>query len=270
LTEKYGIETKVLNQAVKRNIGRFPENFLFQLTADEFEPLRSQIVTIKPGRGQHRKYQPYVFTEQGVAMLSAILKSETAVKICIRIMEAFVEMRRLVVQNAVLFHRLDSIERRQLETDQKFEQVFKAIESKNPEPDYGIFFEGQIFYAYVFISDLFKKANQSIILIDNYVDESTLTHLTKHKRNVSVTIYTQSLTKSFILDLKKHNEQYPKIEVKSINWLFLLFKQSQILFKNKNSVTAKTCLLFEDSFFYKFINERISSLFADIKFIHHV
>ncbi len=140
LAELYGVETKVLNQAVKRNIERFPEEFMFQLTKEEFKGLRSQTVTLKTGRGRHRKYLPYVFTEQGVAMLSAVLKSETAVKISIQIMRAFVAMRKFIVKNAEIFQRLDRIEHKQLEYDKKFEAVFKALENKEYFPRRGIFF----------------------------------------------------------------------------------------------------------------------------------
>ncbi|MCX6188750.1 MAG: ORF6N domain-containing protein [Bacteroidetes bacterium] len=240
LAEMYGVETKVLNQAVKRNIERFPASFRFQITEAELnnlsrsqivtlnnsqnlrsqivtsneDSLRSQIVTLKNGRGQHIKYLPYAFTEQGVAMLSAVLKSETAVRVSIQIMEAFVEMRKLVVGNSGLFQRLDKVETKQIEADQKFEQIFKALENKEHQPDKGIFFEGQIFDSYTFVADIIKKAEKSIIIIDNYIDETILTLLTKRKKAVEATIYTKQISKQLQLDLKKHNEQYPAIEIK--------------------------------------------------------
>jgi len=158
LAEFYGVETKILNQAVKRNIERFPEEFMFQLNKEEYNSLRSQIVTLKAGRGKHRKYLPYVFTEQGVAMLSAVLKSETAVEVSIKIMRAFVVMRKFILKNAEIFQRLDRIEYKQLEYDKKFEKVFKALESKESLPKQGIFFDGQIFDAYKFVSDLIRSA----------------------------------------------------------------------------------------------------------------
>ncbi len=187
----YGVETKVLNQAVKRNSERFPEDFMFRLSEEDYKLLRSQNVTlekweylrsqnaiIEDRRGQHRKYLPYAFTEQGVAMLSAVLKSETAVKISIQIINAFVAMRRFIGANAQVFQRLDTLEIKQMETDKKMERVLNAIESKDVQPKQGIFFDGQIFDAYKFVADLIRTAQKSIILIDNYIDESVLTILT--------------------------------------------------------------------------------------------
>lgn len=222
LAEVYGVETKVLNQAVKRNIERFPESFRFQLTPIESDECsRSQIVTLnnenknkKSERGQNIKYLPFAFTEQGVAMLSSVLRSQTAVKVSIQIMNAFVEMRKIIMGNAALFQRLDKIESKQVESDLKFEQLFKALESHEPQPEKGIFFEGQIFDAYVFVADLIKKAKSDIILIDNYIDETVLTLLAKRKAGITATIYTKQLSQQLQLDLKKHNEQYPKVDIK--------------------------------------------------------
>ena len=222
LAELYGVETKVLNQAVKRNIERFPETFRFQLTVNEYnECSRSQIVTLnntnndfKIRRGQNLKYLPYAFTEQGVAMLSAVLRSETAIKVSILIMNAFVEMRKLVLGYNTLFQRLDRLEIKQIESDNKFEHIFKALENQSLQPENGIFFDGQIFDAYVFMADLIKKARQSIILIDNYIDESVFTILSKRSPNVTAVVYTKSLNAQVQLDLKKHNQQYPEIKVK--------------------------------------------------------
>lgn len=224
LAEIYGVETKVLNQAVKRNIERFPGTFRFQLAENEYNDYsRSQIVTLngrikntKLKRGQNLKYLPYAFTGQGVAMLSAVLRSETAIMVSIHIMNAFVEMRKLVLANAGLFHRLDKIEMKQLETDQKFEQVFSALESKEKAPDKGIFFEGQIFDAYVFVAELIKKATKNIILVDNYVDETVLMLLAKRNNDVMACIYTKQINPQLQSDLKKHNGQYPAIEIKTI------------------------------------------------------
>jgi hypothetical protein len=191
LAEMYGVETKVLNQAVKRNIRRFPESFRFQITEEELKSLsRSQFVTLnsnlkneKIERGKNIKYLPFAFTEQGVAMLSAVLKSETAVAVSIQIMEAFVKMRKLVLSNLELIQRLDKVEIKQIETDQKFEQIFKALENKEKQYEKGIFFDGQMFDSYIFVADIIKKAEKSIILIDNYVDETVLMLLTKRKKN---------------------------------------------------------------------------------------
>lgn len=157
LAELYNVEVKVLNQSVKRNSERFPENFMFQLTKDEFETLRSQIVTLNRGRGAHRKYLPYAFTEQGVAMLSGVLKSDTAVRVSIQIMNAFVAMRKFISSNARIFQRLDVVERKQIEHDKKFDEIFDAIQSKDIKPEKGIFFDGQIFDAYKFVSDIMLK-----------------------------------------------------------------------------------------------------------------
>ena len=239
----YRVMTKQLNRAVKRNIERFPPNFMFQLTLSEHDYLRSQFVTSKgfslrsqnatfnpddslrfqngtlnKKRGQHRKYLPYVFTEQGVAMLSGILRSNIAINVSIQIMEAFVSMRRFLSKNAELFNRLDNVERKQLEykikTDKNFEQVFRLIEDRDLKPNRGIFYDGQIFDAYKFVSDLIKTAKKSIILIDNYIDDSVFVLFSKRKKNVKVIVYTKNISKQLKLDLKKFNSQYEPIEIK--------------------------------------------------------
>lgn len=230
LAELYGVETRAVNQAVKRNIKRFPDEFMFQLTEPECESLISQIVISKEKRGGHRK-APFVFTEQGVSMLSAVLKSDSAIKMSIRIIKVFVEMRRVIANNTLILQRLDIVEQKQLETDHKFEQVFNAIESKNIKPSEGIFFDGQVYDAYIFASDLIKSAKKSIVLIDNYVDDTVLTLLSKRKKGCSAKIYTQSISKQLKLDLKKHNEQYPVIEIelfKSSHDRFLILDQEDI------------------------------------------
>ncbi len=231
LAELYNVETKVLNQAVKRNIERFPAEFMFQLTETEHKNLisqsvassefglRSQNVTLEKTRGKHRKYLPYVFTEQGVAMLSGVLRSKIAIKVSIQIMNAFVAMRRFIASNAQIFQRLDRVEIKQIEHDQKFEEIFDAIQSKDIQPEKGIFFEGQIFDAYTFISDLVRSAHESIILIDNYIDDSVLTLFSKRNKDVAITIFTKEISKQLSLDIAKYNSQYPPIEVKE-------FKQS--------------------------------------------
>lgn len=220
----YGVETKVLNQAVKRNIERFPESFRFQLTNFEYKTCpRSQIVTLnepsKTKRGQNIKYLPYAFTEQGIAMLSAVLRSETAVNTSIQIINAFVEMRKFILNNAQLFQRIETVEARQIETDKRIDQILNALDSGTAKPKQGIFYNGQIFDAYLFVCDLIKSANHSLVLIDNYVDESVLALLTKRNPKVNATIYTQQISKQFKLDVEKHNAQYDIIEVKE-------FKQS--------------------------------------------
>jgi len=216
LAELYQVKTKVFNQAIKRNIERFPSlKFRFQLTTEEYHHLRSQIVTSSLEKHGGRRYLPYAFTEQGVAMLSAILKSQVAIQISIQIMEAFVNMRKFLTQNAMIFQKFDYIEQKLFGHDQDINKIFKTIESKEIQPKQGIFFEGQIFDTYVFISKLIKQAKQSIILIDNYIDESVLTLLSKRSKNCTAIIYTKTISKKLALDLKKHNEQYLPIKIKT-------------------------------------------------------
>lgn len=224
----YDVETKQLNRAVKRNVVRFPKDFMFQLNEDELEflrcqfgtskdeSLRSQIVTSKNKRGG-RRYLPYVFTEQGVAMLSAVLKSETAVKMSVQIMSAFVAMRRFLVENAGVFQRIDKLELKQIETDIKVNQIFDAMQSKEIEPKQGIFYDGQIFDAHKFVSSIVRKAEKSILLIDNYIDETVLDLFAKKKKEVAVIILTANIGKALKLDEKKFNSQYPKIFIKEFN-----------------------------------------------------
>jgi hypothetical protein len=188
------------------------EEFMFHITDDEFNRLRSQIVTSNQSGG--RRYLPYAFTEQGIAMLSAVLRSETAIKVSIRIINAFVAMRRFFAANAQIFLRLDTLETKQLETGKKIDRVLNAIESKEIQQKQGIFFDGQIFDAYQFVSDLFRSAEESIVIIDNYIDDSVLTHLSKRKKDVKVILFTKNISRSLALDVKKFNEQYPAIEIK--------------------------------------------------------
>ena len=282
LAELYEVETKVLNQAWKRNIERFPEEFCFQLTKEEVEILRSQFATSRSqivtlndendnlksqfatsnDENEYSRSQiatlnsestnlkshfvtssdrnwggtrklPYAFTEQGVAMLASILKSETAVKVSIQIMNAFVQMRHFLSANGSLFARLDSVEKRQIETEEKlnrnlvqihekldvheknFEKVFDALEAADL-PKQGVFCDGQIFDSYKFVSDLIRKAKTSIVLVDNYVDDTVFLMLDKRKAGVSATIYTQSISKQLTLDLQKHNAQYAPIDIRLI------------------------------------------------------
>lgn len=215
LAALYQVETKVFNQAVKRNIARFPNAFRFQLINEEYEGLRSQIVTSN-GRGG-RRYLPYVFTEQGIAMLSAVLNSDIAIQVSIQIMTTFVEMRRFLVNNTVLFEKISEVNWRQQEyekrTDERFEKVFDYIAEHN-EVKQKIFFDGQIYDAFSLLVELVGRAKKSIILIDNYVDVDTLNILAKKKRNVNVCIYTVKQTKLTAADVKYFNMQYPKLEVK--------------------------------------------------------
>ena len=216
----YGVEVKVLNQAVKRNVERFPNDFRFQLTKEEC--LRSQIVTLNGKQGQHLKYMPYAFTEQGVAMLSSVLRSQTAIEVNIQIMRAFVSMRHFMVNNASVFSRLETIEYHQLEmqqhlqeSDKRIDEVFRRLGEGNAKPKQGVFYNGQIYDAYTFVSDLIKSAKKRIVLIDNYVDETVLTLLDKRENDVSAVIYTQQISRQFQLDIDRHNAQYAPIDVET-------------------------------------------------------
>ncbi|MEO8254927.1 MAG: ORF6N domain-containing protein [Flavobacterium sp.] len=212
LATLYQVETKNLNKAVKRNIERFPVSFCFQLTEEDVKNLRFQFGTSSLSYGG-RRYLPYVFTEQGVAMASAILRSDIAIQVSVEIMEAFVEMRRMLISNASLFHRLDKMELKQLQADQKFEEIFKALESDKLQSEKGIFYDGQVFDAYAFISDIIRSAKSSIILLDNYVDDTVLTLLGKRNNNVSATIYTKTISSQLRLDLQRYNSQYSPIVI---------------------------------------------------------
>ena len=218
LATLYGVETKVLNQTVKRNIERFPDDFRFELSREEC--LRSQIVTSN-GRGGNR-YSTYAFTEQGVAMLSSVLRSKTAIEVNIQIMRAFVSMRHFMVNNASVFSRLETIEYHQLEmqqhqqeTDKRIDEVFRRLDEGNAKPKQGVFYNGQVYDAYTFVSDLIKSAKKRIVLIDNYVDETVLTLLDKRDNNVSAIIYTQQISRQFQLDIDRHNAQYAPIDVET-------------------------------------------------------
>ena len=220
LATLYGVEVKRLNEQVKRNIKRFPKDFMFQLTKEEC--LRSQFATLNEGRGQHLKYMPYVFTENGVAMLSSVLRSDTAIEVNIRIMRAFTSMRHFLQNNAEVFQRLSTLEYHQLEmqqhfqeSDKRIEEVFRRLDEGNAKPKQGIFYNGQIYDAYNFVSDLIKSAKKRIILIDNYVDETVLTLLDKREDGVSAFIYTQQINRQFQLDIDRHNAQYPPINVET-------------------------------------------------------
>lgn len=219
LAELYGVDTRRLNEQVKRNIERFPTEFMFQLNEKELEHWKSQIAISNKEKMGLRKL-PYVFTEQGVAMLSAVLKSETAIKVSIHIIGAFVAMRRFMLSNAQIFQRLDTVEIKQINADKKIDKIDKvltAIEIKNIEPKQGIFFNGQIFDAYKFVSDLIRNANKSILLIDNYIDETTLNLFSKKKNNVEVKIFTNKITNAMAHDVKKFNDQYPTLELKKFS-----------------------------------------------------
>lgn len=210
LAQLYGVETKVLNPAVKRNIQRFPERFMFQVSPEEWDSLKSQIVTSNKGRGGDR-YLPYAFTEQGETQLSTILRSKTAIEVSIRIMDAFVAMRRFLSTNAGMFQRIEKVEQHQMLTDKKVELVLKRMDELAPRvtPEQ-IFATGCVWDAWSYISDLIRSANARVVLIDNFVDDRVLTLLDKRNDAVSATIYSR-YTEQFRLDLAKHNEQYNPI-----------------------------------------------------------
>ena len=219
LAELYELETRALKQAVKRNIERFPEDFMFELTDFEIDYMVSQSVI--PSKKYLGGAKPFVFTEQGVSTLSSVLSSNKAIQIHIEIMRAFVKMRKFISQNASIFQKIESIEKRQIiyeiKNDTKVDAILDAIEEKGIPQKQHIFYDGQIFDAYLFVSDIIKSANTSIKLVDNYVDESTLVLFTKRDVKVNVKIYTKTISKQLQLDLQKHNAQYPKIEVEAFD-----------------------------------------------------
>jgi hypothetical protein len=203
----YGVEVKYLKRQVKRNKKRFPQNFMFELNNKEFENWRSQFVTSKSDR-MGLRYNPYAFTEHGISMLSSVLKSDKAIEVSIKIIETFISMRKFLIQNSYLFQRMDNFEVKLIEHDKKIDFLFNKIQ-EDIVPKQGIFFDGQIFDAYLFISNLIKKAKNEIILIDNYVDEEILQIFTK--TSVEVKILTKNVLN---LDVKKLNLQYKNIEIK--------------------------------------------------------
>ena len=249
LAEIYGVETKRLNEQVKRNIERFPEEFMFQLFAEEFEVLRSQIATSKKETRGGRQYLPFVFTEQGVAMLSAVLKSEKAIKASIQIMKAFVSMRRFLLNNAQIFSEIDSIKRHQIESDKKIEELFDKMDKYKIEEKQGIFFQGQIFDAYAKFESFIQSARKEIVLIDGYVDLTVLERLAKKQKGVNVLLYTDSKTKITNLDVQKFNGQYPTLTLNFTSKMhdrFLIIDNS-VLYHIGASLKdlAKKCFAFE-------------------------
>ena len=261
IAAQYGVETKVLNQAVKRNIKRFPEDFMFQLTKEEF--LRSQIVTSKIETRGGRQYLPYAFTENGVAMLSSVLKSQTAIEINIKIMRAFVEMRKFMLSNAQIFSRLESVEKHQLKADSRIDELFDKMDRYGIDETQGIFFQGQIFDAYAKFDSFIKRAKNEIVLIDNYVDISVLERFAKKAKSAKVSIYTDPKTKLTAQDIRKFNEQYPTLEVHltdKVHDRFLII-DNEILYHIGASLKdlGKKCFAFEilDPSFIKIILDKI-------------
>jgi len=232
LAALYGVKPIRLREQVKRNAKRFPEDFMFQLNDSEIDFMVSQNAI--PSKQHLGGSKPYVFTEQGVSMLSAVLKTDFAVEMSVKIIRAFVNMKKFILQNANLFQKIEQIEKRQLtyeiKTDEKIDKLFKALEDKSLKPTQGIFFDGQIFDAYKFINDLVKSAKQEIILIDSYINESVLTLFSKVP-NIKVTIYTQNINKKLKLDYEKYQKQYDNIILK-------IFKNShdRFLIIDKNEI----------------------------------
>lgn len=238
LATLYGVETRRINEQVKRNIERFPEDFCFQLVAEEIKKIRlpvtekrsrSQIATLNTNnkRGSNIKYMPYVFTEQGVAMLSSVLKSESAIRVNIAIMRAFVQLRHTLMGGGGLVNRLSNMEtkiieqdnkmsvqeQKLLDHDQKFDTLFEAMD-RGELKSKGLFYNNQEFEAYAFVCDLIRQAKKKIVLVDRYVTEKTLTMMLKREEGVSVTIYTYDKSKVLELDLATYNEQYPDSPMK--------------------------------------------------------
>jgi len=211
----YGVKPRRLREQVKRNIKRFPPDFMFQLTEIEADFMVSQNAT--PSKQQFGGFLPYAFTEQGVAAVSAVITSEKAIEVNIMIVRAFVAMRHFIEDKSNLFKRVDSLEIKQIEADKKFDMLFKAMEGDQLPSKQGVLFEGQVFEAHKFVSDIIRSAEKSIILIDNYVDDTVLTLFSKRKQGVVLKILTKNLSKQLILDTQKFNEQFPPAEIKEFN-----------------------------------------------------
>lgn len=217
VAQLFNYETKDLNRNVRNNIKRFPEYYCFQLTEEEYKSLRCKNFTLnKNGRGQHRKYIPYAFTEYGITMLAGLLKSEVAVNVSIKIVNTFIEMRKFLSSNRQLFERLTNVEYKLLEHDKKFDKVFDQLQHEENIKQ-KIFFEGQIYDAYSLIIDIIKKANKKILIIDNYIDDSILKMLTKKKNNVEVVILTYDKSNIQQIDIQKFNKEYPILKVAKTN-----------------------------------------------------
>lgn len=229
MAELYQVETKVLNQAVKRNIERFPDAFRFQLTEEELIELVTNCDRFESLK--HTSSYPFAFTEQGVAMVSTILKSDVAVRVSVQIIHAFVEMRKVITYHSGLLQRMEGVERKLLDSDRKFEQLFKALENKDSIPNQGVFFDGQVLDAYELASKIIRSAKQRIVLIDNYINETTLTHLSKKKRDVNVLLLSQIANKQLLLDVQKANAQYGGFELKTFS-----LSHDRFLIIDKNEV----------------------------------
>ena len=215
LARLYQVEVAQMNRQVKRNIERFPEDFMFQITKEEHESLKCQF-GISNTRGGDRSL-PFAFTEQGVSMLSGLLRSSVAINANISIIRAFTAMRKIISTHSDYLARIERIESRQLESETQINELFNRIEENEKYPAQGIFFDGQIYDAYTFIADLIRSADKRIILIDNYLDDTVLTILDKRKENVEATIYTSKISKETKLDIQKHNTQYHPISIRKFS-----------------------------------------------------
>lgn len=215
LAELYGVETRVVNQAVKRNIERFDDDFMFQINENEFEILKSQTVISSIGWGGVRK-PPSVFTEQGVYMLATVLKSKTAIEVTKQIMRTFTKMKSFLQNNSHIFQKFEKMEYKLVLQDKKIERIFETIENKDFKPIQGIFHDGQIFDAYTFINNLLRTATKEVVLIDNYIDDTVLTLFSKCP-NVKYKIITKSISKQLKLDIDKYNKQYKELEIQISN-----------------------------------------------------
>ena len=212
----YHYETKRINETVRRNIERFPMEFCFQLNTEEYESLKSQFATSNARGGKHKL--PYVFTEKGILMLSGLLKNEIAIEVSIKIVEAFVEMKKFISSNGQLFDRLIKVEYKMLEYDKKFDLIFNELQKdRNSEFKQKIFFDGQIYDSYSLVINIIKKAKEKILIIDNYIDDRLLQMLVKKNKNVKVTILTSEKSNISKLDIQKFNKEYPILELAKSN-----------------------------------------------------
>ena len=210
LAELYGVETKHINQAVRNNQDKFQDDFYFELSDYEFEDLRSKNLTANFSK---TRINPKVFTEQGIYMLATILKSKIASQVTVYIIKTFANIRKIISQNISMFERFERVEQRLTIHDKNFDRLFEALEDKSLKAKQGIFYDGQIFDAYVFVNDLLKLATTEIILIDNYIDETVFTIFSKYP-NIRIKIYTQNISKQLKLDFEKYSKQYQNIELK--------------------------------------------------------
>ena len=210
LAELYGVETKRINEAVKNNQDKFQDDFYFELSDYEFEDLRSKFSTANFSK---TRINPKVFTEQGIYMLATILKSKIASQVTVYIIKTFANLRKIISQNISMFERFERVEQRLNIHDKNFDKLFEALEDKSLKLKQGIFYDGQIFDAYVFVNDLLKTATTEIILIDNYIDETVFTIFSKYP-NIKIKIYTQNISKQLKLDFEKYSKQYQNIELK--------------------------------------------------------